>query len=126
MQGLRDSAAGVARGVERQAEAPGRGSNAGQDNAAGRSAKKVVKPARRREVVCHYQRVFALSERRACQAMGFGRASQRYQSRRDPSVELRMRLKELVESRVRHGYRRLHILLQREGWQINHKRTYRL
>lgn len=37
-----------------------------------------------------------------------------------------MRLKELAESRVRYGYRRLHILLQREGWQINHKRTYRL
>lgn len=58
--------------------------------------------------------------------MGFGRASHRYQSRRDPEVELRMRLKELAESRVRYGYRRLHILLQREGWQVNHKRLYRL
>jgi|TARA_Y100000815_G_scaffold243119_1_gene240437 putative transposase len=58
--------------------------------------------------------------------MGFGRASHRYQSRRDPAVELRMRLKELAESRVRYGYRRLHILLQREGWQVNHKRLYRL
>jgi len=37
-----------------------------------------------------------------------------------------MRLKELAESRVRYGYRRLHVLLQREGWRINHKRTYRL
>lgn len=58
--------------------------------------------------------------------MGFGRASHRYTSRRDPAVELRMRLKELAESRVRYGYRRLHVLLQREGWRINHKRTYRL
>jgi putative transposase len=41
-------------------------------------------------------------------------------------VELRMRIKELAESRVRYGYRRLHVLLQREGWQINHKRTNRL
>lgn len=57
---------------------------------------------------------------------GFGRAFHRYKARRDPAVELRMRLKELAESRVRYGYRRLHILLQREGWQINHKRTYRL
>jgi putative transposase len=86
----------------------------------------VVKPARRREVVRHYQDVFALSERRACRAMGFGRASHRYRSRRDRAIELRMRLKELAESRVRYGYRRLHILLQREGWRINHKRTYRL
>lgn len=37
-----------------------------------------------------------------------------------------MRLKELAESRVRYGYRRLHVLLQREGWRVNHKRTYRL
>ncbi len=37
-----------------------------------------------------------------------------------------MRIKELAEARVRYGYRRLHVLLQREGWQINHKRTYRI
>jgi putative transposase len=37
-----------------------------------------------------------------------------------------MRIRELAEARVRYGYRRLHVLLQREGWQINHKRTYRL
>jgi transposase InsO family protein len=78
----------------------------------------MVKPAGRREVVRHYQEVFALSERRACRAMGFGRASHRYQSRRDPAMELRMRLKELAESRVRYGYRRLHVLLQRDGWQV--------
>ena len=85
-----------------------------------------MKPVRRREVVRHYQDVFALSERRACQARGFGRASHRYRSRRNPEVELRMQLKELAEARVRYGYRRLHILLQREGWHVNHKRLYRL
>ena len=37
-----------------------------------------------------------------------------------------MRLKELAAVRVRHGYRRLHILLRREGWQVNSKRVYRL
>jgi putative transposase len=86
----------------------------------------VVKPVRRREVVRHYQDVFEVSERRACRAFAFGRASRRYQSRRDPEVELRMRLKDLAESRVRYGYRRLHILLQREGWHVNHKHLYRL
>jgi len=60
----------------------------------------VVKPAARREVVRHYQDVFAISERRACDAMGFGRTSHRYRSRRDPAVELRLRLKDLAESRV--------------------------
>jgi putative transposase len=86
----------------------------------------VVKPVRRREVVRHFQKAYAVSERRACRASGFGRASHRYKSRRDPQVALRMRLKELAETRVRYGYRRLHVLLRREGWQVNHKTVYRL
>jgi len=52
--------------------------------------------------------------------MGFGQASHRYRSRRDPAVELRMRIKEPAECRVRYGYRRLHARLQREGRQISH------
>jgi putative transposase len=69
---------------------------------------------------------YGISERRACQATGFGRSSQRYRKRADPQVALRMRLKELAAARVRYGYRRLHILLRREGWKVNHKRTYRV
>ena len=57
---------------------------------------------------------------------GFGRASHRYASRRDPEIALRMRIKELAKARVRYGYRRLHVLLQREGWRANHKKVYRL
>lgn len=49
-----------------------------------------------------------------------------YRTRRDAQTELRMRLKELAATPVRYDYRRLHILLQREGWPVNHKRTYRL
>ena len=37
-----------------------------------------------------------------------------------------MRLKELAATRVHYGYRRLHILLRREGWDVNAKRVYRL
>jgi putative transposase len=37
-----------------------------------------------------------------------------------------MRLRELATVRVRFGYRRLHVLLQREGWVVNHKRVYRI
>ena len=69
-----------------------------------------------------YQR----SERRACIAMKWPRSTHRYQSVADPQVALRMRLKELAASRVGYGYRRLYILLRREGWQVNHKRVYRL
>ncbi len=56
-------------------------------------------------------------------ATGFTRTSQRYRSRRDPAIGPRMRPKELAASRVRHGYGRLHILLRREGWPVNHNRT---
>lgn len=37
-----------------------------------------------------------------------------------------MKIKDLAASRVRYGYRRIHVLLVREGWQVNHKRVYRL
>ena len=86
----------------------------------------MVRPAVRREVVRHLQGAYAIGERRACHATGFHRSSQRYRPRRDPQTELRMRLRDLAAVRVRYGYRRLHVLLRREGWPVNHKRTYRL
>lgn len=86
----------------------------------------MVRPAVRREIVRHLQKVYDVGERRACKATGFHRSSQRYKSRGDPQTELRIRLKDLAASRVRYGYRRLHILLLREGYRLNHKRTYRL
>jgi putative transposase len=53
-------------------------------------------------------------------------ASFRYRHRRPDQAFLKMRLRELAASRVRYGYRRLHVLLKREGWEINAKRVYRL
>ncbi len=49
-----------------------------------------------------------------------------YRPRRPRQEPLRRRLKELSQVRVSYGYRRLHVLLRREGWRINHKRVYRL
>ncbi len=69
-------------------------------------AKKMVRPAVRREVVFHLQKVCDIGEQRACKATGFHRSSQRYKSRGDPQTELRIRLKDLAASRVRYGYRR--------------------
>lgn len=69
---------------------------------------------------------FQLSERRACRLVGIGRSSQRYVGRKDPQTALRQRLRELASVRVRFGYRRLTVLLRREGWQVNAKRVYRL
>jgi putative transposase len=37
-----------------------------------------------------------------------------------------MRIREIAETRVRYGYRRVQVLLRREGWRVNHKRTYRI
>ncbi|AMB46651.1 integrase catalytic region [Methylobacterium sp. AMS5] len=82
----------------------------------------MVRPAVRREVAGHLQVAHGISERRACQAAGFGRSSQRS----DPQVALRMPLKGSAAARVRYGYRRLHILLRREGRKVNHKRTDRI
>ena len=77
-------------------------------------------------MVKRLQAAYEVSERRACRAIGAARSTHRYQSCRDQRAELRIRLRDLAASRVRYGYRRLHILLKREGWQVNHKLVYRL
>jgi putative transposase len=65
-------------------------------------------------------------KRRACEVLAFARSCYYYGSHADPQTELRVRLKDLAGARIRYGYRRLHVLLTREGWNINHKRVYRL
>jgi putative transposase len=70
--------------------------------------------------------VFALSERRAAGLVKITRKTLRYRSRRPPQDALRRRLRELAASRVRFGYRRLTVMLRREGWRVNPKRVYRL
>ncbi len=67
-----------------------------------------------------------LSERRACGLVGIKRSSCRYAVRRQEPAELRERLRELAQERRRFGYRRLTVLLRREGWTVNHKRVYRM
>jgi putative transposase len=79
----------------------------------------------RRQVVGFFQDGFGVSQRRACHALGAARSSVRYQSARgdDP---IREPLRALAARRPRFGYRRLHVLLRREGWGVNHKRVYRI
>ena len=74
----------------------------------------------------YLQNGYEVSERRACQVLVAPRSNCRYASVADEQVALRMRLKDLAAVRVSYGYRRLHVLLQREGWRVNHKRVYRL
>ncbi len=63
---------------------------------------------------------------RACGLIGISRSLYRYAAKRPDDGELKQRLSELAEQKRRYGYRRLHVLLCREGWEINRKRTYRL
>jgi putative transposase len=88
--------------------------------------KQRVKPAQKRAVVRYFRVGFRVSERRACRLVGVARSSYRYRSQAADQTALRLRLRDLAAARVRYGYRRLHILLRREGWRVNHKRVYRL
>lgn len=54
------------------------------------------------------------------------RSSYHYRGCRTDQAELKTRIREIAETRVRYGYRRIHVLLRREGWDINGKRVYRL
>ncbi|WP_170004130.1 IS3 family transposase [Pseudopontixanthobacter vadosimaris] len=88
--------------------------------------KKVLTPAAQREAVAHLQACHGMSERRTCRVIDADRKSVRYRSKRDDDAELREKLRELANQRRRFGYRRLHILLRREGIMINRKKTQRL
>ncbi|XAY87483.1 IS3 family transposase (plasmid) [Sphingomonas parapaucimobilis] len=88
--------------------------------------KKVVTPAAKRQAVAHLQATLGMSERRACAVVGADRTSMRYRSCRADDGDLRSRLRELAQQRRRFGYRRLHILLRRDGIMINRKKTQRL
>jgi putative transposase len=85
-----------------------------------------MKPARQREMVDHVRTAWQVSIRRACQALPVERSSYHYRSRRTGQAPLSKRIKEIAETRVRYGYRRIHVLLRREGWMVNHKRVCRL
>ncbi|CAM5335309.1 Putative transposase OS=Sphingobium scionense OX=1404341 GN=GGQ90_003497 PE=4 SV=1 [Sphingobium scionense] len=82
--------------------------------------------AAQREAVMHLQAAFGMSERRACRVISADRKSMRYRSCRADDGDLRSRLCELAQQRRRFGYRRLHILLRRDGVAINRKKTQRL
>ncbi|MBY3239121.1 IS3 family transposase [Rhizobium laguerreae] len=98
------------------------------DNAALKDlfGKEVVTPAAKRKAVAHLMSHHEMSERRACKAIGFCRMTVRYETRRDDDHELRERMKALAHERRRFGYRRIHVLLRREGHLVNHKRLFRL
>ena len=86
----------------------------------------MVTPAARREAAAHLGQAFEVSQRRACRVIGVDRTSVRYRSGRPDDAGVRVRLRELAAQRRRFGYRRLLILLEREGLHMNHKKLRRL
>jgi putative transposase len=85
----------------------------------------VVTAPVRRSAVGFVRQSFEISQRRACRLIGISESSCRYVSVRSDGV-LVDRLRELAQERSRFGYKRLHVLLRREGFIVNHKRVYRL
>jgi putative transposase len=86
----------------------------------------VVGPIARREAVGWLQ-TRGTSLRRACRVIGLSTATWRYQRRTSATnIAVRARLEAHAAVRARFGYRRLHILLEREGLVVNHKRVHRI
>ncbi|QOZ48646.1 IS3 family transposase [Bradyrhizobium sp. CCBAU 53340] len=98
------------------------------DNAALKDlpGKEVVTPATKRKAVAHLVDAHGMSERRACKAIGCCRMTMRYRTTRADDAGVRQRMKAIAQERRRFGYRRLHVLLKREGYLINHKKLFRL
>ena len=86
----------------------------------------MVTPAAEREAVAHLKTEHEMSERRACQVLQCCRMTVRYASVRADDGALRDRMKSIARERRRFGYRRIHVLLRREGMTVNHKRLFRL
>ncbi|MEM9263157.1 MAG: IS3 family transposase, partial [Pseudomonadota bacterium] len=88
--------------------------------------KKGVAPAKGRQLVDYVRGAFQVSVRRGCTVLGLQKSTYFYKARRPSQAALRKRIREIAETRVRYGYRRIHVLLTREGWSVNAKRVYRL
>ena len=86
----------------------------------------MVTPAVKRQAVAHLCASYEVSQRRACRTIGAERTSMRYCSIRPDDAVLRARLRELAAERRRFGYRRLRLMLKREGTLVNHKKLRRL
>ena len=86
----------------------------------------MVMPDAKREAVGYVQAAYGVSERRACSAMAVDRSTIRYESKRPDDTELRDQVKQIASERRRFGYRRIHVLLEREGIHLNLKKLCRI
>ena len=85
-----------------------------------------MKPSRKRQIVDDFVKRFGAPLRKACGAMGLQRIVYYYRSIARDTAAVLMRIKEITQTRVHYGYRRIHVLLRREIFKDNHKGVYRL
>ena len=78
------------------------------------------------ELACYLQEQYGVSIRRSCAVMMVHHSVYYYHHHRREDQPLRIRMKEIAQTRIRYGHERIHTLLRREGWKDNHKRTYRV
>ena len=86
----------------------------------------MVGPHAKREAVEVLQAEHGFKVTRACGLVNISRSLYRYRSRRPDCAQLRQRMGEIAGEKRRYGYRRIHVLLRREGWKVNWKKVYRL
>jgi hypothetical protein len=123
---LRAARAQVAAPRKQQVETGGRRPDTRSPHPARDCKKQAVRPRARCTLAEWAQTVYCLSQRRAAGLIPVHNGTLPYRSIRDRQDALRQRLRELAAVRVRFGYRRLTVLLRREGWRVNAKRVYRL
>ena len=70
--------------------------------------------------------VYQVSQRRACEVARIPVSTFRYQSTQEPRTALRLRIREIAQARIRYRYRKIRVLLKREGWKVGKKLVYRL
>lgn len=83
-------------------------------------------PDGKRQAVVHLCEVHGVSQRRACDVLQVDRSTVRYQSKRIDDAGQREAIKRIAKERRRFGYRRINVMLQREGIQMNHKKLRRI
>src|SRR3954453_15420210 len=84
------------------------------------------RPALRKHAVTYIVSHHRLSQRRACRLIKQHRSTHYYRSVKDPRQDVRLRMREIAQVRVRYGYRRVHVLLKREGVQLGRNQAYRI
>jgi len=85
-----------------------------------------VTPDAKREAVAHLCDVHEVSQRRACAVLNVDRSTVRYSSVRPDDVDLRKAIRGVAQERRRFGYRRIGVMLERQGIHMNHKKLLRL